>query len=269
MMMLHKFNRRLLSGGLLAAFAVAGVIGCGGSSAGVPQRDTVQLSGGASSQTGTSDNAAPANPNGQTISINGGSGTAYLAPTTDSTPAGTTLTIIPTGTTIFAGLTRTASRAPGDVFVNGVNSGLTVTQNGSLSGNLALLNNRKYTIYIQGPFYITNGSRTLTINEGFEFDVLVRNNTASLPNRIEGTIPSDGGTASDMFLTVNYPSIFTGDSIELSVTKSNGNVSQSRTLLEAMHNEMVIGQATFRDFVPDVVVPEEGVQRVSLFFNED
>lgn len=270
MMMLHKFNLRFLNGGLLAAMVAVGLVGCGGSSSnGVPRRDTVPLEGGVVQSNATLDTTVPTSPNGQTVSINGGTDTAYLAPTTEPVPAGTTLTIIPQGTQFFSGLTRSGSRAPGDVWVNGRNTGVTVDENGELSENIAVVNNRSYEVFVQGALTIRRGGKELTISEGFGFNVVVRGNVASLPFAIDGTIPSNGGTAADMFLSVAYPQPFTDDSVTLTVEKSNGDVSQTRTLQATTENEVTAGFATFRDFVPDVVVPAEGVQRVDVRFTEN
>lgn len=270
MMMLHKFNRRLLNGGLLAAIAVVGLAGCGGSSGGnVPRRDTVALTGGAESQAVTIDNAAPANPAGQTISINNGTDTAWLAPTTQPVAAGSTIVIVPENTQFFSGLTRSASRAPGNIYVNGVNSGISVDENGQTDGNIAVVNGQSYSVFVEGPFAIIGNGKRLDISEGFDFNVVVRGNVVSLPFGIDGTIPSNGGTASDMFLSVAYPEPFVDDTLTLMVKKSNGNVEQSRVLSPTVDNGVTAGFATFRDFVPSVTVPAEGVQRVSLTFQEN
>lgn len=269
MMMLHKFNRRLLNGGLLAAIVVAGLTGCSGSGGdNIPRRDTVPLTGGAESQAVTLDNAAPADANGQTITFNGGS-SAFLAPTNAPLTAGSTVVIVPEGTQFFSGLTRSPSRSPGDIFVNGVDSGVNVDQNGELDGNIAIVNGFNYEVFVEGPLQIQGNGKQLDINDGFGFNVIVRGNVASLPAGIEGTIPSNGGTAADMFLSVAYPQPFTDDTITLEVLKSNGDVSQSRTLSAVTEDGMTMGFSTFRDFVPSVVVPAEGVERINLRFHEN
>ena len=246
-----------------------GLAGCGGSSSnGVPRRDTVPLEGGVTAETATLENGAPANPNGQTVAISGG-GTAYLAPTTEPVPAGTTLVVVREGSQFFSGLTRSASRAPGNVYVNGRNSGVSVDQNGELDGNIAVVNNRNYEVQVEGPFTLRREGKELTISGGFTFNVIVRQNQVSLPYAIEGTIPSNGGTAADMFLSVAYPQPFTTGRVTLEVEKSNGDVRQSRDLVPtADDNADTFGFATFRDFVPDVVIPAEGVEWVNVRFTE-
>ncbi|MGV3617537.1 MAG: hypothetical protein ACO1SV_19600 [Fimbriimonas sp.] len=261
MMMLHKINRRLLNGGLLAAIAVTGLVGCGGGGDNVPRRNTVPLTGGVNTNTNTLTNDAPANPNGQNVAVDGG--TAFLAPTDEPTPAGTTVVIVPQGTRVFDGLTRSASRAPGDVyFIRGngqmVDTGVNVTESGALDGNIAFGRNGTYRLFAQGPYSIARDGKRLDISEGFGFTVRKSGNELSLPTLIDGTIPSNGGTAEDMFLGVTYPMVFDGSTVRLTVEKSNGDITQTRTLIN--------GSTTFRDIVPDVVIPSEGVQTVWVDF---
>ena len=262
---MHQISRRFFSGGLLAAIAAVSLVGCGGdSSSGIPRRQTVPVTGGIQQVTANLTGAAPASNNVQTVNISGG-GTAVLVPTPNALPANTTVVVIPQGTQVFTGLRRSPTRAPGNVYVDGVNTGVSVDSNGRLDGNIAIVNNRNYEVFVEGPMFIEGQGRRLDINEGFEFNVVVRNNIASLPTQLDGTIPSNDGTADNMALTAIYPGQYLGGTLTLRVTKSNGDVAQSRVLQALSDDEAA---ATFRDFVPNVVVPAEGVQRVILRFSE-
>jgi len=161
--------------GILGAISVAAVVsgvlvGCSSSSSVTPSSPTVDTTGGLTSNPGT---GAPTGSSGKPqqvqVTVNGQTEQATLPPY-ETITSGENIAVLPStpGTPILAGLgygTTAAVKkvkpdAPGiqgEVFVDGHDTGITVTSGGYLSGPLILVPGY-HVIIAYGPWVIVSGN---------------------------------------------------------------------------------------------------------------
>jgi len=269
--------------GILGAISVAAVVsgvlvGCSSSSSVTPSSPTVDTTGGLTSNPGT---GAPTGSSGKPqqvqVTVNGQTEQATLPPY-ETITSGENIAVLPStpGTPILAGLgygTTAAVKkvkpdAPGiqgEVFVDGHDTGITVTSGGYLSGPLILVPGY-HVIIAYGPWVIVSGNvfnpQQLNVNNYMEFGVWVNTDgQASVPSTIGGALPANGGgvrNGHEVTVTYTQTDFLTGSgSLQL-----DGMVSPS-TLFQ--QKPVVNGSVIFRGFSSNDTVPTAGLN--DIIFN--
>jgi hypothetical protein len=266
-------SRRLGIYGIISAAAiVSGLLtGCSGSGASVQGASPIVVGTGGitnTSGTGPAGTSSGSTPSQVQVTVNGTVETGTL-PANETIPASGIVATIPTGVPIINGLqfgpkfhgTKSAptTGAQGEVDVDGVNTGLTVLADGSLSGILILVPGT-HTIHAEGPFNIVNGTETLTVGQ-FNFGVLVgTDGVGSVPSALNFQLPANGGSlANGNFVTVTYPTPdFAGGTGTLTIQYSGISVVKTQTVLS--------GMATYRSLTSSAhsSIPAGGVDNVTF-----
>jgi len=230
-------KRLSIFGFISAAGLVSGaLIGCGGSSASTSSANpTVQTTGGVTTSSGSATTAAPTSTTPQQVQVNGQ--TAVVPPGQPAISVGSTVCVIPAGTSFLNGLTpkldhqatgtvKKLTTAPaGEIFVGysvsgpWFDTGVSIGANATLSSNLAFAapatSFLPNYLMVAGPLNITgtafNGG-TLTINNSFILGFVVfADGGSSLPTMLSLKLPADGGTiAGGNFANVTIPTEFVG-----------------------------------------------------------
>jgi len=275
-------SKRLSIYGLISAAAVisGALVGCGGSSASVQgAQGTVNTTGGLTSttQTFTSGVGSSTSPQQVQVTVNGSTQNATL-PAGESIAAGQSVAVVPP-TPIIAGLTlgpktkgekaAPTSGAQGSVYVDGTNTGLTVTSSGALSGYL-ILTPGTHNITAYGPFVIVGGSAfaptQLTVGK-FVFQVIVASSgTASIPTALTLNLPVNGGFISHgSFVTAGYDPSFVGYGGTLIIAYSGATIVKAQTL--TFNSATNTALATYNALSSHPAIPSNGVDSVTFNIN--
>lgn len=220
-----------------AAMVSTALVGCGGSSSSTPPSTSVNVNGGITAGTATSNStydasAAPVNAtlsDGTQITLFGGS----FAP-------GESFVTIPVGSSILDNLFLDDGRAQGDILANVGRPGAALQAKiGTLGNNanlksaanslksIGLKKGQDYTVTFVGPFVITSGSARLHIKNFVIYFVVTGSGLVSFPSALYGQLPTDGGTTFDNNQVVNATiSGFAGTNFRLKISKSNGALSK-------------------------------------------
>jgi len=247
----------------------------------------VNTTGGVTTTPGTTTTTVSSSPQPQQVTITTSNGpiTGTL-PAGESIPAGTSVALIPSGTPFIQGLSLSsfnghgthvtpASKAKpqggtqGQIWVDGVNTGLTVDSDGSISGYL-ILTAGQHTITAYGPFAITGGSvfhpTQLTVGQ-FNFGVVVlADGNVSVPVGLKLNLPSNGGSwAHGPHVTTTYPTpdFATGSGSLTIVVDSSKTIFQSKALSS--------GVATFDSLGISLgthTIPVGGVDTVTFNYSQ-
>ncbi len=220
-------GRRYIYGLVSAAVVLGGVlVGCGGSGTVKGISPRVKTAGGLGTDTGagTAGTSAGATPQQVQVTTSGGTVVTGTLPA-DTTIPSTGVVAIITPSTILQGLTHPSfhgkvktpgtnvalARIPYHVYVNAKDTKLTIDTSGALNDYLFLPPKATtpaiYTIEVEGPFDLTDGGNgNLTIG-AFRFVVVVFTaGSASVPEKITGNLPGNGGTFDGgNSVTVTYP----------------------------------------------------------------
>jgi hypothetical protein len=242
-------SKKLSIYGFISAAAIVSgaLVGCGGSSSSGSAPTPITTTGGISTNPGTSATAVTASATPQQVQVTTGAGVVTgTLPAGESIPVGGSVGVINNNAPIINGLglgarvlgqkAAPASGTQGQVWVDGVDTGLTVTSGGSLSGIL-LLAPGTHTVHAQGPFVIVSGStfapKTLTVGQ-FNFGVVVlTDGTPSIPSDLTLALPVNHGllTPSTTYhVDTQYPSAFTGYTGKLIISYGGTTVSKSQVL---------------------------------------
>jgi hypothetical protein len=245
-------------GFISAAAIVSGILaGCGGSNSVSGLGGTVSTTGGITTAPGSGPATGVASsPAPQQVQVTTANGpiTGTL-PAGESIPANGAVATIPPGVPIIVGLSLSTSfhgrqttptpaatgakpttGSQGQVYVDGQNTGLTVTSGGALSGYL-ILTPGVHTVIAFGPFTIIGGSAfaptELTVGQ-FNFRVpVLGDGTPAVPSALTLNLPVNGGTwVHGPFVTAGYPAGFAGSGGELIiVVDSARTISDGKTLV--------------------------------------
>jgi len=259
------------------------LVGCGGSSSGINNGPgPVDAGGGIDQQTISAPVAINGTNEPQTFSFGGNDVTV---PPTISFGQNEPIAIVQAGTFIFSDLffeaeggepTAVDQFRKGRVYFRpnvGIESAGQDNENATFfdtgakisqgfSGNVPATLDRdlalpdgNYLFRVEGPFRVGRGNRRLTIQR-FYVGVQITNGVASLPDQIEGQIPSNGGSSVGLSVTADVPTEFTGRNFQLFIEKDNGNLSQTRPATG--------GSVTFSDLVDNgnSTIPSFGVESV-------
>jgi len=275
-----------LLGFMSIAGLVSGVlIGCGGSSASVPNANpTVITTGGVTTSSGSATTAAPTSGTPQQVQVNGM--TATVPPGQPTISVGTTLCVIPAGTSFLNGLTpkfdhpatgtvkKLATAPAGEVFVGysasgpWFDTGVSIGANATLSSNIAFAapatSFLPNYLMVGGPLNITGtafNSGTLTINNSFILGFVVfADGGSSLPGTLSLKLPGNGGTiAGGNYANVTIPSEFVGG---VSMNLAWPGVSKHQTKIDTT-GTVSISVATAGGF-PSDDVPSGGISSVAV-----
>ena len=221
-------GRRYLYGLVSAAVVLSGVLaGCGGSGSVKGIAPTVRTTGGVGSDTGTATagTTAGGTPQQVQVTVSDGSTQTATLPPFSTVPSSGVVGVVQPGPILeglthpsFHGVVKTPkatvksfAETPYHVYVNDFDSGVTVDTGGSLTGFLILCpaesGPKSYKISVTGPFTLVNGATSsLTIGR-FVFRVVVYpDGSVTVPNRISGNLPGDGGSFDGgNSVTVRYP----------------------------------------------------------------
>lgn len=273
-------SKRLSIYGFVSAAAVvtAALVGCGGSSASVQGLSPiVTTTGGVSSAGGTSATPVNASTSPQQVQVlSGGTTVTGTLPPGESIPANGAVGVISNGTPIINGLTLSTSAVikkvtpattggQGQVYVDGVFSGLTVTSGGALS-NYLILTPGKHTVTAYGPFAIVGGTafavQTLIVGT-FSFGVVVLpDGTPSVPSALTLNLPADGGALSKNYVTAGYSSEFAGYTGTLSIVYGGTTVTKGQALV--LNSSTGNATATYNALSAHAAIPTTGVDSVSF-----
>jgi len=268
-------NKRFF--GFLAAAAVASsvLVGCAGdatiANAGTP---IVPGNGGITYQPGTSNEtvAASASPQQVQVKLEDGRVVTGALPSGIPINTGDKIAVFEPDIPIFEGLTTPGS-APvkqgsdiGGVKVYMVGdstlheTGIKVKQ-GGLSGRI-ICPDGHFRVVLQGPFAIVGGGNRLDIQE-FAFEIWVRNGKASIPTRVRGELPVNGGSSFPLQLGVDIPTVYAGGKAALTIVHANGTLSKQLTLDSNAH-------VTFHDFTfqGNSQIPRTGVDLVEFKYTD-
>jgi len=265
-------KRLSIYGFISAAAIVSGALaGCGGSSASVQGASpVVTTTGGITNTQGsvTAGTSSGSSPQQVQVTINGNTVTGTL-PANETVPNSGNVATVPTGVPIIQGLqlapkfhgghSAPTTGAQGEVDVDGVNTGLTVQSDGSLSGILILVPG-SHTIHAEGPFAIVSGIQQLTVGQ-FNFGLIVlADGNASIPSALNIRLPANGGSlANGNYVTVTYPTPdFAGGSGTLTLQYSGISVVKKLSLQN--------GVATYKQITSqtDSQIPQGGVDNVTF-----
>jgi len=270
-------KRLSIYGFISAAALVSGaLVGCAGTSASVQGASPViNSTGGISNTPGTAPTNTPTSTAPQQLQVTTASGTVMgTLPANETIPPSGTVATIPAGTPIIQGLQlgpkfhgekgAPTTGAQGEVDVDGVNTGLTVTSNGSLSGILILVPGN-HTIHAEGPFAIVSGIQQLSVGQfNFGIVVLASDGNASIPSSLNIRLPANGGSlANGNYVTVTYPTPdFATGSGTLTIAYSGITVTKTKGLSN--------GITTYDQLTPKVTssIPASGVDNVTFNFSQ-
>lgn len=270
-------------GVISAAAIVSGILaGCGSSNTVQGISPTVSSTGGLATAPGSGPaggvDSSPA-PQQVQVTVNGTQETATL-PANETIQPGANVNVLPSteGTPIFTGLqygsgaAKHATKvtgptgkpmttgAQGEIDVDGVNTGVTVTSGGWLSGPLILVQGQ-HTLTAWGPFSIVGGSAfnptQLDISSYFQFGITIDSDgNGSIPTNLAMQLPADGGAIKNgHYVVVTYPTPdFASGSGTLAINWPGGGVQQNKPVVN--------GVATFRAFTNPAIIPSSGVGTV-------
>lgn len=222
-------KRLSIYGFISAAAVISGVLaGCGGSSNSIqPAAGTVSTTGGLTTTSQSLATGVPASTSPQQVQVTGG---PAILPAGQTIVAGQPFAVIPAGTPFIQGLSGPkkgigAKSAPttgaaGSIYVNGQDTGDTITASGALAEQLILTASSSatpgsYTVIAYGPFTITGstasfGSTTeLTVGKFIFNTVVLPDGTCGIPSVLNGNLPANGGSlAHGSFVAAGYPAEF-------------------------------------------------------------
>ena len=285
-------SKRLSIYGLISAAAiVSGILaGCGGSSASVQgEGGTVATTGGITTAPGTSTTSVSSSTTPQQVQVTvGGQVITGTLPAGETITAGQPVATVPPGVPIIQGLTlatsfhgkittpstgikavKPTSGAQGSVYVDGVDTGLTVNSAGDLSGYL-ILTKGAHTITAYGPFAIVGGSvfapTQLTIGV-FNFGVVVLSDgTPSIPSGLNMKLPTNGGSwAHGPFVIVTYPTpdFATGTGNLTIVVDSTRTITEGKSLSSGVAAYYSLGNSDISH-----TIPSTGVESVTFNYKQ-
>ena len=257
---------------IVAGFVSLIIIGCGGTSSTQGLNGSVVTTGGfqTAAGSGTPGKSTGSTPQQVQVTVNGQSVNATL-PANETIPVSGTVATIAPNVPILIGLspapkTGGAAKPPsvsggatGEVDVDGCNTGLTVTSNGSLSGYLAMVpGNHRITAI--GPFTIVGGTvfspTSLTVGQ-FIFDVNIgTDGISSIPATLGVNLPINGGTFKAghyVRVGVSTPDYATAK-FTLTLTWPAASLIQTEGF--------VGGFGTYKAFRTNLTVPAEGISTV-------
>jgi hypothetical protein len=279
-------KRLSIFGFISAAGLVSGaLIGCGGSSATTSgQNPTVQTTGGVTASSGSATTPAPTSTTPQQVQVNGT--TAVVPPGQPAIAVGSTVCVIPAGTSFLNGLTpkfdhpatgtvKKLTTAPaGEVFVGYTSSGpwfdtgVNIGANAQLSSAMAFAapatSFAPNYLMVAGPLTISgtafNGG-TLSINNSFVLGFVVfADGTSSLPGTLALKLPANGGTlAGGNYANVTIPTEFLGG---VTMTLTWPGVTKSQTKLDTS-GTVSISVATAGGG-PSDAIPSGGISSVAV-----
>jgi len=277
-MILNKFS---VCGSVLAAvLAGTAIVGCGGGSSSVSgATGTIKTTGGltTTTQTFTSGVGSSTTPQQVQVTVNGTSQQATLPPG-ESIAAGQSVAVLPP-TQIIAGLSGPSARheksapttgTPGEIDVDGKNTGLTVNSGGQISGYL-ILTPGTHMVTAYGPFTITGGSAfaptTLTIGKFIFKVVVLADGTPSVPTALTLNLPINGGTLSHgSYVLVGYPAEFAPSyGGVLTITYAGISIVKSQPLV--LSSSTGFESATYNALSAHPKIPSTGVDVVEFDIN--
>jgi len=245
-------SKKLSIYGFISAAAVisGAMVGCGGGSSSSGSTPTpITTTGGVATSPGSVATAVTASATPQQVQVTvGGTAVTGTLPAGESIPAGGSVGVVKNSAPIIAGLglaprvvgekAAPASGTQGQVWVDGVNTGLTVDASGTLSGVLLLVPGN-HTIHAQGPFVIVSGSafapKTLTVGQ-FNFGVVVlADGTPSIPSDLALSLPVNNGLltpSSKYHVDTQYPEAFKGYTGKLVISYGATTVTKSQILAD-------------------------------------
>jgi len=218
------FSKKLgVYGFLSAAALVSGaLVGCGGSSSVGGGPPSIVTTGGLTTTngSGTAGTSSGSTPQQVQVQVNGQTVTGTL-PANETIPNSGNVNVISPGVPILQGLQlgpkakhekgapTVSNGAQGEVDVDGCDTGLTVDNQGDLSGYLILVPGT-HNITAIGPFAIVGGSAfnptQLSVGQ-FVFNVTVApDGIGSIPSALSVNLPINGGSLKNgHFVKVTYP----------------------------------------------------------------
>jgi len=273
-MILNKFS---VCGSVLAAvLAGISIVGCGGGSSSVSgAQGSIKTTGGltTTTQTFTTGVGSSTSPQQVQVTVNGTNQNATLPPG-ETITSGQSVAVVPP-TTIINGLAGPATRGahaapqagtPGEVDVDGKNTGLTVTSGGALSGYL-ILTPGNHVITAYGAFNIVGGTAfsptTLTIAK-FVFGVIVNaDGTSTIPGALTLNLPINGGTLKNgHVVTAGYPAVFATHTGTLILSYSGVIVSKTQPLV--VNSSTGFATATYNALSNHPNLPSTGLDSVEF-----
>jgi len=273
-------KRISLIGILAGAAVVSGVlVGCGGSSSSVQGINPfVPVTGGvtgSTTATATTSVTASTTPQQVQVTLPDGSSETGTVPAGQSVSAGSVVGVVPANQPVLGGITYAGPKkkaAPGDLFVDGVDSGIQINPDTSFPV-LVILPNGPHTLQENGPFNISSGSNTLTV-QTFIFKLQVESilgaGLVSIPTSVSGRLPANGGsTANGNGVTVQLVGQFVGNSSTLMLAWPGVTKTQTRVFTGFNILGVQFAQATFHDPLSDSsdTIPGTGVNTVELDIN--
>jgi len=269
-------KRQGIYGYISVAALISGIlVGCGGSSASVQGIGAqIKTTGTVPNQSGSSTSGVSSSGAPQQVQVtSGGSTVTGTLPPGESIPAGGSVCVITNADPIIQGLTvgpkfnkvkvTPMDGTPGEVDVDGQNTGLTVTASGNLSGILILTpGNHKITAW--GPFNILSGITSQLTVQQFNFGVVVKSDgIGSSPSSLVMQLPGNGGSwANGNYVTVGYPTPdFAAGSGTLTIVVDSARTISQKKLVQS-------GMATFKSFQTYKVgaqIPQNGI--ISVNYN--
>jgi hypothetical protein len=262
-----------------AALASAVLVGCAGDATlpidtGTP---VIPATGGVTQNRGTSNNTVAAQPTPQQVQVTREDGTTVTGtlPSNTSLTAGDPVAVFEADAPLVDGLTVSGVSAapnqdgsqPGTITIYMVGSsirhetGLRITRDGRLGGRI-ICPDGHFQLFLDGPFAIVRGGNRLDIRN-FVFDMWVRNGRASLPTRLQGELPVDGGSSFPLRLNFDLPSTFGNGYATLQVIHENGLLRQTRQVDAS-------GFGQFHDIVlgENSMIPRVGVDSVEFDYSD-
>lgn len=274
-------SKRISLFGILASAAVvSGVLaGCGGSSSSVQGLTPfVPVTGGVSGgTTATSNNSVSASTTPQQVQVTlpDGSTLTGTLPAGQAINAGDVVGVVPPNQPIIGGISYAGPKraaSPGDLFVDGTDSGIQINPDTSFPV-FVILPNGQHTLSESGPFNISNGNNTLTVQQ-FIFKLEVQSilgvGLISLPTSVTGRLPANGGsTANGNGVAVDLVGQFVGHTATLTVQWPGVTKAQTKRLNGISILGVQFAEAKFRDPLSDSsdVIPATGVNTVELDIN--
>ncbi len=260
-------NKKIL--GLTAITSIAMIVaGCAGSGSGVPViPGVVTVNGGLSAGTSSNSTSVDATGGEQQVFNSFGSFVGVL-PQGEMIVAGESFAVIPAGVPILNSLSL-EGRASGDVFVNGVLTGVhivnrlsgTLLQGAMFDKPLIMPRNRRWTIRMEGPFLVASAGQILRISQNISMTIESNGGaTTSIPTFIGGTLPANGANSSNgQVMTAGIPTVFSGRMFRLTISHANGVLQKTQTL-------NLGGQVSYNDVVAgsNSAIPSNGVNNVDF-----
>jgi hypothetical protein len=263
-------------GFISAATVVCGLLaGCGGSSSVAPAAPIVATSGGLGNLPGT----GPAGTvgTGQQVQVNvGGQTLSAVLPAGETIPSSGSIAVLNPTSPILSGLTLPSDlkvKTPpmykghpltggkGEVYLNGVDTGIAVTGNGLLSLPLILVPG-SIEIEVVGPFLITdtNSGNTLTVDE-LTFVSIVSNNGSSAIPTLQCQLPANGNSfGGQCYVQCTYPTNYPVGNTTLTISYRHGSVTVNKGI--SLKN----GIADFKSLGTHPTLGSDGVDNVTFTF---